>query len=94
MLERAHRNIVGRYQEESGIGYVIAENSRINHQIPIPPGEKGKGGLRPDRHGRDHRLSHPPAGAKAVLSRFSATTWTRAWKSMSPSAPTASLGVA
>ena len=42
VLERAHRNIVGRYQEESGIGYVIAENSRINHQILIPPGEKGK----------------------------------------------------
>lgn len=42
VLERAHRNIVGRYQEESGIGYVIAENSRINHQILIPPREKGK----------------------------------------------------
>ncbi len=42
VLARAHSTIVGRYQEESGIGYVIAENSRINHQILIPPREKGK----------------------------------------------------
>ncbi len=42
VLVRAHHSIVGRYQEESGIGYVIAENSRINHQILIPPREKGK----------------------------------------------------
>jgi ribonuclease R len=42
VLARAHTTIVGRYQEESGIGYVIAENSRINHQILIPPKEKHK----------------------------------------------------
>ena len=42
VLVRAHQSIVGRYQEESGIGYVIPENSRINHQILIPPKEKGK----------------------------------------------------
>lgn len=42
VLARAHQTIVGRYQEESGIGYVIAENSRINHQVLIPPREKGK----------------------------------------------------
>ena len=39
---RAHQSIVGRYQEESGIGYVIPENSRITQQILIPPKDKGK----------------------------------------------------
>ena len=42
VIARAHHIIVGRYQEESGIGYVLAENSRINHQILIPPKEKAK----------------------------------------------------
>jgi len=42
VLARAHQRIVGRYQEESGIGYVIPDNSRINHQLLIPPREKGK----------------------------------------------------
>ena len=42
VLARAHQNVVGRYQEESGIGFVIPENNRINHQVLIPPREKGK----------------------------------------------------
>jgi len=42
VLVRAHQSIVGRYQEESGIGYVIPDNSRITQQILIPPREKGK----------------------------------------------------
>jgi len=42
ILARAHSSVVGRYQEESGIGFVIPENSRINHQVLIPPREKGK----------------------------------------------------
>jgi ribonuclease R len=42
VLARAHQTLVGRYQEESGIGFVIADNSRITHQILIPPKEKGK----------------------------------------------------
>lgn len=41
VLNRANRSIVGRYQEESGIGFVIPDNSRITHQILIPPKEKG-----------------------------------------------------
>ncbi len=41
VLTRGHKNIVGRYQEESGIGSVVPDNSRINHQILIPPKEKG-----------------------------------------------------
>lgn len=41
VLNRANRSVVGRYQEESGIGFVIPDNSRITHQILIPPKEKG-----------------------------------------------------
>lgn len=41
VLNRGNRTIVGRYQEESGIGFVVPDNSRITHQILIPPGEKG-----------------------------------------------------
>jgi ribonuclease R len=42
VLDRGVREVVGRYQEESGIGVVIPDNSRVNHQILIPPGEKGE----------------------------------------------------
>ena len=41
VLKRANTSIVGRYQEESGIGFVIPDNQRINQQILIPPQEKG-----------------------------------------------------
>ncbi len=42
VLNRGNRTLVGRYQEESGIGFVVPDNNRINHQILIPPREKGK----------------------------------------------------
>lgn len=42
VLERKHKSVVGRYQEESGIGYVIPDNGRLTQQILIPPKEKGK----------------------------------------------------
>lgn len=42
VLNRANRTIVGRYQEESGIGFVVPDNARITQQILIPPREKGK----------------------------------------------------
>ncbi|MEH6570489.1 MAG: ribonuclease R, partial [Halioglobus sp.] len=41
VLNRGSRSLVGRYQEESGIGFVVPDNNRINHQILIPPKEKG-----------------------------------------------------
>lgn len=40
VLARGHTQVVGRYQEESGIGYVIPDNSRITQQILIPPNAK------------------------------------------------------
>ena len=69
VLKRANRSIVGRYQEESGIGFVIPDNGRITHQILIPPKAKGKAHVRPDRHRRDYRLPHPPAGRQGAHQR-------------------------
>ncbi len=42
VLKRANTSIVGRYQEESGIGFVIPDNQRISQQILIPPADKGE----------------------------------------------------
>lgn len=45
ILKRGTTEVVGRYYEESGIGAVIPDNARINHEVLIPPGE---------RHGARH----------------------------------------
>lgn len=42
VLERKHKTVVGRYQEESGIGFIIPDNGRLTQQILIPPKEKGQ----------------------------------------------------
>jgi ribonuclease R len=42
VVKQGTSNIVGRYQEESGIGFVVPDNQRIQHQILIPPKMKGK----------------------------------------------------
>ena len=42
VLKRKHTTVVGRYQEESGIGFVIPDNGRLTQQILIPPKVKGK----------------------------------------------------
>ena len=42
VLDRGNRSIVGRYEEESGIGYVVPDNGRINQHILIPPKDKGE----------------------------------------------------
>ncbi|MCZ6830927.1 MAG: ribonuclease R [Gammaproteobacteria bacterium] len=41
VLKRNTREVVGRYIEESGIGVVIPDNARVNHEVLIPPREKG-----------------------------------------------------
>tara|TARA_R110000823_G_scaffold198080_5_gene329191 strand:+ start:7879 stop:10236 length:2358 start_codon:yes stop_codon:yes gene_type:complete len=41
VLKRAQSEIVGRYQEESGIGFVVPDNSRLTQHILIPPAAKG-----------------------------------------------------
>ena len=40
VLKRANTEVVGRYYEEGGIGAVIPDNARINHDVLIPPKEK------------------------------------------------------
>src|SRR5919108_681321 len=42
VLERANRQVVGRYLQEGGIGLVVPDNRRINQDILISAGESGK----------------------------------------------------
>jgi ribonuclease R len=42
ILERANSKVVGRFYEEKGHQWVVAENRRINQDIVIPPTEKHK----------------------------------------------------
>ncbi|NDP42137.1 MAG: ribonuclease R [Aromatoleum sp.] len=42
VLERANRTVVGRLYDEHGIGFVVAENRRINQDLLVPPEERGK----------------------------------------------------
>ena len=36
VLERANHTIIGRYYQESGIGYVVADNKRIHQDVLVP----------------------------------------------------------
>lgn len=42
VVHRATSSIVGRYEEDGGIGYVIPEHSRLTQRILVPPSGKGK----------------------------------------------------
>lgn len=42
VLERAHEYLVGRFYEENGIAFVVADNAKINHEVLIPPGCAGQ----------------------------------------------------
>ncbi|HGG59805.1 MAG TPA: ribonuclease R [Gammaproteobacteria bacterium] len=41
VLERAHHEVVGRYQVEGGIGFVIPDNKRITQDILVPAERAG-----------------------------------------------------
>jgi ribonuclease R len=41
VVERAHRRIVGRFQVERGVAFVVPAERRIQHEILIEPGESG-----------------------------------------------------
>jgi ribonuclease R len=45
VLERNTREVVGRYAKESGVGFVVPDNSRIAHTVAIAP--RHAGGARP-----------------------------------------------
>ena len=38
VISRAHQSIVGRYYEESGVGYVVADNPKIQQEVLVTPG--------------------------------------------------------
>lgn len=67
VLERGVTEVVGRYEEESGIGFVRPDNSRINQDILIPP--KMKGGA---KHGQivTAEISHYPQGRVGAKGRI------------------------
>lgn len=39
VLERGYDELVGRYFRESGVGFVVPDNTRINHKVVVPPGK-------------------------------------------------------
>lgn len=41
VLERNTHEVVGRYYVEGGLGFVVASNKRIAHEIVIPPDQSG-----------------------------------------------------
>ena len=38
VIKRAHESIVGRYYEESGVGFVVADNPKIQQEVLVTPG--------------------------------------------------------
>ncbi|OEC34283.1 ribonuclease R [Pseudomonas cuatrocienegasensis] len=38
VIHRAHESIVGRYYEESGVGFVVADNPKIQQEVLVTPG--------------------------------------------------------
>src|SRR5262249_12580214 len=42
VLKRANRTVVGRFYDERGITFVVAENRRINQDLLVPQGERGE----------------------------------------------------
>ncbi|TDG12794.1 ribonuclease R [Seongchinamella unica] len=70
VLERGVTSVVGRYQEESGIGYVIPDNGRLTHQFLIPP--KDKNGAKNGQIVTARITDYPTRqlGAKATISEI------------------------
>ena len=70
VLSRGVTSVVGRYQEESGIGYVIPDNGRLTHQLLIPPKEKN--GAKNGQIVTAKITDYPTRqlGAKAVISEI------------------------
>jgi ribonuclease R len=42
VLERANSHLVGRFFNEKGVTFVVADERRVNQDILVPPGEAGK----------------------------------------------------
>ena len=70
VLKRGVTSVVGRYQEESGIGFVIPDNGRLTNQFLIPP--KDKNGARNGQIVTAEITDYPTRklGAKARISEI------------------------
>ncbi|NND60191.1 MAG: ribonuclease R, partial [Gammaproteobacteria bacterium] len=57
ILERGNSEVVGRYYRESGVGFVVPDNSRITQHVVIPKGKSARA-----RHGQVvvARIDEPP----------------------------------
>jgi ribonuclease R len=42
VVSRAHESVVGRYFEESGVGFVTPDNPKIQQEVLVTPGRNGK----------------------------------------------------
>jgi ribonuclease R len=42
VLERANRTVAGRYYEESGVGFLVPDSKRIQHDVIIPAEHRGE----------------------------------------------------
>ena len=61
VLEHVNQFVVGRYYFEDGIGFLIAENRRINQDILVPGRQRGRSAIRP---GGDGGNRHPARRAQ------------------------------
>lgn len=41
VLQRAHEQVVGRYFQEGGVGFVVPDNKRLHLDVVIPPEQRG-----------------------------------------------------
>ncbi len=64
VLERNTTDVVGRYVRESGIGFVIPDNTRITHSIAIPP--RKSGGAKPGEIVVAHLTEQPGSETQPV----------------------------
>jgi ribonuclease R len=67
VLERGVTQVVGRYEEESGIGFVRPDNRRLSQDILIPPNARGDA-----RHGQivTAEITHYPQGRIGAKGRI------------------------
>jgi ribonuclease R len=64
VLERANKQVVGRYFIDQGVGFVEAENKRINQDIIVPPDQTY--GAKPGQFVVVEIMEHPTARREAL----------------------------
>lgn len=64
VLERCHTELAGRYEEEQGIGIVVPDHPRLNHNILIPRAARGR--ARPGELVRVALTEYPTRRSQAI----------------------------